>query len=84
MDADQKVWENWAELLTRKGFGNTVLELLDFIEPIGIFGAQLLYVFQPVINLIYPKNNSTSLAHLLEDSQRLQLFKEILRHEDRR
>jgi len=82
MDADQKVWEKWAKILTRRGFGNTVLDLLEFIGPIGIFGAQFLYAFQPIINLLYPGNNSTILAHLLEDNQRLDLFKELLRQEN--
>lgn len=81
MNADQQIWGNWAKSLTRMGIANKVLDLLEFVEPLSTFGAQFLYAFQPLINFLFPANDTTSLAHLLEDPHQLNLFKELLRSE---
>lgn len=40
--------------------------LLDALEPLGPLGAQALLVAQPTLGLLVPREDITSLAHLLE------------------
>ena len=57
----------WSARLHALGLGGLVSVVLDAAEPFGPVGAQLLWVSQPVANLLLPSDEVDGLARLLDD-----------------
>ncbi|MCK6577843.1 MAG: hypothetical protein L6Q98_07030 [Anaerolineae bacterium] len=67
------------ERLKRAGMGETLLTALDVIEPVGIIGAQMLYVMQPMARLMGDRQGDLSaLARLLETPEGVAVLRQIL------
>ncbi|NLE52056.1 MAG: hypothetical protein GX613_11685 [Chloroflexi bacterium] len=58
--------DRWSARLRARRLDGIAGALLDAIEPLGPFGAQMLWVAQPALGLLAPRDEVASLARLLE------------------
>ncbi len=79
MEADQQRWHEWAQFLHRRGLGRWVAALLEAVGPLSVLAAQLIYVGQPLLEFIVPKENLDALARLFDDPQQTKKFAVLLR-----
>lgn len=56
----------WGRRLRALHLGGPAGIVLDVLEPLGPFGAHLLWVLQPTLRLIAPRADIASLARLLD------------------
>ncbi len=56
----------WSRHLHAARLGGLVEVLLEAAEPLGPLGAQVLWVAQPTLGLLVPRDEIASLARLLE------------------
>jgi hypothetical protein len=56
-------WKQWLQQRHLTGIATAVL---DIVEPLGILGAQILYIAQPTIGLFTQRQSITLWARLLE------------------
>lgn len=56
----------WAERLRAAGLGGLAAALLDAAEPLGPLGAQALWVAQPALGLVLPRDAVADLARVLD------------------
>jgi hypothetical protein len=56
----------WSKRLHAARLNGLVGMLLDVVEPLGPLGAQMLWVAQPTLGLLVPRDEVASLARLLE------------------
>jgi hypothetical protein len=82
VNVNQAVWRDWAAILQRWGMRDLAASFLEALGPLVIFGAQAVYVSQPLLNGIIPTNRLQALADLLEDSSQVKAFAAFLREED--
>lgn len=82
MDADLPEWRDWAAILQRWGIRDLAASFLETLGPLSILGAQVLYITQPVLDGLLPRNRIQSLASLLEDSSQVRAFADFLRKDD--
>lgn len=59
--------ERWAVRLRARRLDSVAGALLDAAEPLGPFGAQLLWIVQPALGLIAPRHEIATLARVLEE-----------------
>lgn len=64
--------------LRQRGLANALTLLLDVIEPLGAFGAQLLWVAQPTVGLFGGSDLVAKLAHLLEQPDGIARLRALL------
>jgi type I restriction-modification system DNA methylase subunit len=81
MQQHEHIWQNWAEQLRHKGFGEFIATILEATAPLNLAAAQLVYIGQPVLSGILPRENINALATLLENPQKTQRFVNQLREE---
>jgi hypothetical protein len=55
---------------------------LEALGPLTVFGAQAIYLGQPLLNSILPRDRIQALADLLEDSDQVKDFAAFLREVD--
>lgn len=79
MMTNQHMWRSWAERLRRWGLSDWVASFLEASGPITWFGAQALYVGQPVLHLVFSDANLIAMAGLLENPEQVQAFSKFLR-----
>lgn len=71
------------ERIKDAGWGDALLTVLDLIEPVGIVGAQFLYVVQPMARLMGDRQGEIStLAGLLETPEGFASLRQILSDEN--
>jgi hypothetical protein len=73
------MWQDWARILHRWGMNEWVASFLEAAGPLTIFGAQVIYVSQPVLKGVIPNIQLEALTRLLEDTSRTQDFVSYLR-----
>ncbi len=56
----------WIETARRRGWSDALSLMLDVIEPLGPFGAQVLWVIQPASSLFGARSGIGALAEALE------------------
>lgn len=56
----------WAQRLRAARLDGLIGALLDAAEPLGPLGAQLLWIAQPTLGLLVPRDEIASLARLIE------------------
>ena len=56
----------WAERLDAAGLGGLAATLLDAAEPLAPLGAQALWVAQPALGLVLPRDAVADLARVLD------------------
>jgi len=74
MNSSRHIWGAWADLLHRWGVQDATATLLESLGPLTLLGAQVVYLGQPVLNLVAPNNHLTALANMLEDSAETRAF----------
>jgi hypothetical protein len=57
----------WSVRLKAAGLGDVVGTMLDVAQPLGPLGAQLLWVAQPALGLLMPRDEIDGLARVLDD-----------------
>jgi hypothetical protein len=55
---------------------------LEALGPLTIFGAQAIYLGQPLLNALFPAGRVHALADLLEDRTKVMAFTALLREVD--
>ena len=71
-------WHNWAVFLRRYKLDGLASWLLEAGSPLNLIGAQALYIGQPFVGA---KNQTESIAQMLEDENETQAFVHFLRNE---
>ena len=71
-------WHNWAVFLRRYKLDGLASWLLEAGSPLNLIGAQALYIGQPFVGA---KNQTESIAQMLEDEDETQAFINFLRSE---
>jgi hypothetical protein len=79
MDANHHIWRVWATILHRWGLQNLAVAFLESAGPLTLFGAQAVYLGEPMLNGILPTGHLRALADLFEDSAQARAFTEFLR-----
>ena len=79
MEPNAQIWQTWANTLHRWGLTNFAATLLEALGPLNLFGAQMIYLTQPVLTSLVPAAHLDALADLLEDTQTTQDFITVLR-----
>lgn len=64
---DEHDIDSWVDMIKTRGLSNSLRIILDVLEPLGIIGAQLLYVAQPIAGLFRLGNHVGNIAQLLEE-----------------
>ncbi|MCZ7540330.1 MAG: hypothetical protein M5U29_10520 [Anaerolineae bacterium] len=57
---------HWGERLHAAGLGGVMAALLDAAEPLAPLGAQALWVAQPALGLVLPRDAVADLARVLD------------------
>jgi len=84
METRAQIWQTWANTLNHWGLANFAAALLDALGPLNFFGAQLVYLSQPVLTTFASPNHLNALADMLENSQNTRAFVTALRQPERR
>ena len=77
---DQK-YQEWAQRLRRWGLHQFAAAFLEASGPLNLIGAQLVYIGQPVLSGVFPAEQLTSMAQVLEDPKQTQAFIQCLRED---
>jgi hypothetical protein len=81
MRSDRHIWLGWAQKLHSWGLGDWIASILESFGPLTWLGAQLVYLGQPLLGQMGPKNQIQALANLLEDPESARTFIGMLREE---
>jgi hypothetical protein len=81
MNSDRHIWLGWAQKLHSWGLGDWIASILEGFGPLTWLGAQLVYLGQPLLGQMGPKNQIQALANLLEDPESARTFIGMLREE---
>lgn len=79
MNSGNLFWQSWAENLHRWGIQDWVASLLESASPLGILGAQAIYLSQPLLDTWIPAGHLNALATMLEEPLQMQSFATFLR-----
>jgi hypothetical protein len=79
MDLENRFWQSWAENLHRWGIKDWVATLLEAAGPLGLLGAQAIYLSQPLLGTLVPANHLSALARMLEEPSQVKSFATFLR-----
>ena len=63
----QRRLSGWSVRLHTAGLGDLVGTVLDAAQPLGPLGAQILWVAQPALGLLMPRDEIDGLARVLDD-----------------
>lgn len=81
MNEDRHIWQVWQKALHRWGGTAWAAWFLQAVGPLSILGAQLVYLTQPVLNILMPQGHLNALAQLLEEPEQVKAFVNYLREE---
>jgi len=73
--------QDWVRELQARGLGGPLRLLLDVIEPLGVPGAQLLWVAQPLCGLFGAADLTGRLAELLQEPDGIARLRSMLESE---
>lgn len=79
MVSNQQIWLKWTNLIRRWGIQEELAVLLEAAGPMAVFGAQLVYLGQPLLSRLVPDDELQALAHMLEDTNQARSFASFLR-----
>lgn len=75
----QETWHEWANKLYRWNLSEVVASFLEALGPLAFFGAQVVYLGQPLLTTFIASERTQILAELLENSDKRQDFIAFLR-----
>ena len=82
MEPTSQIWQSWINTLNRWGLTSLTATFLEAFGPLSLFGAQIIYLGQPVLNPFLPKDHLNALANMLENPLETQAFVAVLRQSD--
>ncbi|MBS3752475.1 MAG: hypothetical protein KGY46_03685 [Anaerolineales bacterium] len=74
--------ENWDKLsgnLHKWGLHHVTAALIEALGPLGMVGAQIMYLSEPILSTFIPAQTASDLASILEDPDKTQGFVQALR-----
>ena len=80
--ADQDL-QTWIEAARKRGWGDALSLALDALEPLGPFGAQMLWVLQPAAGLFGGRAALGALADALEQPGGIDRLRQQLEDDSR-
>ena len=78
-DAPPHIWRVWAARLQQWGLEGLAAGFLEAGAPLTLASAQMLYLGQPLLDWLVPREHSDALAQLLEEDQNTLAFLHLLR-----
>jgi len=79
MESKYHIWQDWAASLHNWGLHETAAALLEAAGPLTLPAAQLVYLGQPLLNILVPSGKLQALADLLEEPGNQTEFVSLLR-----
>ncbi|MBI1281938.1 MAG: hypothetical protein GC179_27685 [Anaerolineaceae bacterium] len=64
-----------------RGLGDALSLALDVLEPLGVLGAQLIWVAQPVLGVWFNRQTVRSIARTLETPGEVEHIRQFLEHQ---
>jgi hypothetical protein len=80
MYAKRTIWTQWADSLKKWGMEGFAAWALEAGAPLGLLGAQLIYIGQPLLSPFLPLEQTNTLAGLLEDRTEARAFIDFLKN----
>lgn len=74
MHTKRTIWTQWADSLKKWGMEGFAAWALEAGAPLGLLGAQLIYIGQPLLSPFLPLEQTNTLAALLEDRTEARAF----------
>jgi hypothetical protein len=75
---DLSALDQTVSTLKARGWAGAFSTMLDVIEPFGALGAQLTYIAQPALGLLFPRDAISALADALETPEGVAALREKL------
>ena len=69
---------DWVTQLQARGLGDALGLALDVLEPLGVLGAQLIWVAQPVLAVWFNRDTVRSIAQTLETPAEVEHIRHFL------
>ncbi|MDH5607233.1 MAG: hypothetical protein OEY93_10115 [Anaerolineae bacterium] len=80
-DQTKALWQTWAKKLIDWNIGDISADILEASGPLTLVTAQLVYFTQPVLSGLWPRDDLTALANMLEEPEQKDAFISLLREE---
>jgi hypothetical protein len=80
MQTQHAIWTQWADSLNKWGMEGFAAWALEAGAPLGLLGAQLIYIGQPLLSPFLPVEHTSALAGLLEDHTEARAFINFLKN----
>lgn len=71
---------DWVTELQTRGLGDALGLALDVLEPLGVLGAQLMWVAQPVLGVWFDRDAVRKIAQTLETPGEVEHIRHFLEH----
>lgn len=71
---------DWVIQLQSRGLGEALGLALDVLEPLGVLGAQLIWVAQPVLGVWLNRDTAQNIARTLETPGEIAHIRHFLEH----
>ena len=71
---------DWVQQIQARGLGDALGIALDVLEPLGILGAQLIWVAQPVLGVWFNRDTVREIAQMLETPEEVEQIRRFLEH----
>jgi len=69
---------DWVKQIQARGLGDALGLALDVLEPLGVLGAQLIWVAQPVLGVWFKRDTVRSIAQTLETPGEVEQIRHFL------
>ena len=69
---------DWVKKIQARGLGDALGLALDVLEPLGVLGAQLIWVAQPVLGVWFKRDTVRSIAQTLETPGEVEQIRHFL------
>lgn len=70
----------WVTQLQTRGLGDALSLALDVLEPLGVLGAQLIWVAQPILGVWFNRDTVQNIAQTLETPGEVEQIRHFLEH----
>ena len=81
MDFYHHIWRSWAQTLHRWGLNEIVASILEAGGPLTFLGSQTVYLIQPFVGGVIPKNHLAGVIDLLDNPIHTDAFVAYLRED---
>jgi hypothetical protein len=78
MSEQQPTPPDWVKQIQARGLGDALGLALDVLEPLGVLGAQLIWVAQPVLGVWFKRDTVRSIAQTLETPGEVEHIRHFL------